>query len=281
MRSHQVMVGQMRQAFPGIRVISEENDSNLNGVDKPIAFARLNRFNILPSLAALPDRSFPLTELVVWIDPLDATQEYTEGLVQYVTTMVCVAYKGQPVMGVVHKPFEKKMDSKSRWRSRLRPSRTQFETYWAWKDVGHSASIQRLLKSRAQQRANRMSSPSDLNIIVSRSHAGQVREKARQAFDDRNIQITQAGGSGYKTIELIKGNADVYMHNTLIKKWDICSPNVLVEEISRSMPASFTDLHGKRIQFDADQPLNKNGVFASIQQKHEQLIQKYEQLDEN
>ena len=34
--------------------------------------------------------------------------QYTENLLEYVTTMVCIAIRGEPVVGVIHKPFSDK-----------------------------------------------------------------------------------------------------------------------------------------------------------------------------
>lgn len=48
----------------------------------------------------------------------------SEQLYQYVTTMVCVAVQGKPVIGVVHQPFEKT------------PT-----TSWAWVERGESSDL--------------------------------------------------------------------------------------------------------------------------------------------
>jgi inositol monophosphatase 3 len=51
-----------------------------------------------------------------------------ENLLEYVTTMVCIAVKGEPVVGVIHKPFEKK-------------------TYWAWVGQGMAEELLEINKA--------------------------------------------------------------------------------------------------------------------------------------
>lgn len=67
--------------------------------------------------------------------------------------------------------------------------------------------------------------------------------------------------TGYKVLELFAGNADAYIHTTLIKKWDICAGNALLKEMSSKM----TTLSGESIGYEyQSDPKNDGGLLASI-----------------
>ncbi|XP_048456989.1 3'(2'),5'-bisphosphate nucleotidase 1 [Rhincodon typus] len=44
-------------------------------------------------------------EIVVWVDPLDGTKEYTEGLLDHVTVLIGIAYDGKAIAGVINQPY--------------------------------------------------------------------------------------------------------------------------------------------------------------------------------
>lgn len=44
-------------------------------------------------------------DVVVWVDPLDGTSEFTQGLLDHVTILIGLSVKGKAIGGVIHQPF--------------------------------------------------------------------------------------------------------------------------------------------------------------------------------
>lgn len=82
------------------------------------------------------------------------------------------------------------------------------------------------------------------------------------------VKIIPAAGSGYKVIQVLEGNATIYLHDTRIKKWDLCAGNAIVSSLGGRM---VTALKGETIDYSADSnrvveggllvELNKNDVI--------------------
>ena len=187
-------------------------------------------------------------EITVWIDPLDATQEYTEGkndpsLLHYVTVMVCIAIRGVPIAGIINQPFVG-------------------VTKWGWVDHGVSSSLKANIDKTSSTGTDK------IKITYSRSHAGQVADTANTAFGKENIQHVPAAGSGYKTLQVVQQKADLYLHTTRIKKWDICAGNAILNAVGGRMNSL------KRKEFDYSfngSPANDDGLVAYMPGKLKQV----------
>ncbi|XP_022203162.2 putative inositol monophosphatase 3 [Nilaparvata lugens] len=238
--SHCVMYNGLQDAFPTVSVFSEETQANCE---------KSPPLELVPSVDKgmddLVDHFVSGEDLAIWIDPLDATYEFTENLLQYVSTMVCVAYKGNPIIGVIHKPFVKEP-----------------RTTWAWVNTGSSPHIKsyREIKKRP-------------TVIVSRSHAGHVKEIAKEAIG-ADVEVISAGGAGYKVLELLSGNATAYVHSTKIFKWDICAGHAIVTAARGQM----TTLANQPIYYSrASEPSNSQGVLATMD-KHQWYADKFKTI---
>lgn len=232
-RSHCAMYNSLKNAFPGATVISEEASKDCDTIvvpDLSNPFSNLKEYDIGEDVENIED-------VTIWIDPLDATKEFTENLLHYVTTMVCIAVKGKPIIGVIYKPFETKKDR---------------SLYWTWTGHGASQNLQNLPQPETNE------SPI---LIVSRSHAGQVNNASQIAFG-KNVEIITAAGAGYKFLEVAVGNATAYVHMTAIKKWDICPGIAIVSALGGKTTSLFG---GKAINFAAgDSKVLTSGLLATM-----------------
>jgi inositol monophosphatase 3 len=202
-----------------------------------------------------------LTDAVtVWIDPLDATQEYTEGdkdLLKFVTVMVCIAIKGKPIAGIIHQPYDADGNSDKGG-----------VTKWAW--VGHDSSLS-LTQAVEPHTAK---STDNVRVIASRSHPGDVIAIAESAFkgSGQTVEQIKAAGAGYKALQVVEGRADLYLHTTAIKKWDICAGDAILKATGGQM----TTREGTEIDYSfKGSPLNEHGlVAASNTANHDQYLTK-------
>ena len=112
--SHQIITQGLKSLWPELRYRSKKRD-HTSSKDLALGIIPLENPEISYLMEQHTDREeepVQLADVAVWIDPLDATMEYTEGgqvpeLLRYVMVMVCVTVKGRPVAMVMHQPFVK------------------------------------------------------------------------------------------------------------------------------------------------------------------------------
>lgn len=101
--SGSVFVNGLRQLFPGISILSEETEPDPLVLD----------MSPLEQLQLEEDPWLDLKDLLITVDPLDATKEFTENLVHYVTTMVSSCVPSGPVDLICRLPQRSKSRSTS------------------------------------------------------------------------------------------------------------------------------------------------------------------------
>lgn len=252
--SHTIITSGLLAVWPKLNLRSEERSEPQEATPSVIPQIA---FNAEVMNAVGRDEKVFLKDVVVWIDPLDATQEYTEGgknpeLLNYVTVMLCIAINGEPIAGIIHQPFA---------TAQRKP-----KTYWGW--VGHGLS-KTVLESVEHSTKN----PQDVNLIVSRTHPGDVTEVANRSFGGwKLVKHVTAAGAGYKSLAVVRGQADVYLHTTAIKKWDICAGDAMLRTVGGKM----TNLKGEKANYGLySEDKSEGGILATrTEASHKEYLEK-------
>ncbi|CAG9794079.1 unnamed protein product [Diatraea saccharalis] len=240
--SHCAMFYSLKNTFPKLSIVSEEHSKGDSRCEQQEVLETESQLFEHKIIDYMNDEYVLAKDVTIWIDPLDATQEYTESLYQYVTTMVCVAIHGVPIIGVIHYPFP--------------PT-----TYWGW----HTKKTSNNIANVPHQEENK----EHPRVVVSRSHPGKVAEIAKEAFGANTI-VTPAAGAGFKVMGVVNGTYDVYLHATAIKKWDLCAGNAIIMAVDGMM----TTVKGENIDYSTDSNVKVTDGIIVTRYDHDYYLSK-------
>uniref|UniRef100_A0A674P975 3'(2'),5'-bisphosphate nucleotidase 1 n=1 Tax=Takifugu rubripes TaxID=31033 RepID=A0A674P975_TAKRU len=267
----------LAQQFPKITIIGEEELPSEEISNDLIENGHLEE--ILHTTCPKEYRELKEEELVVWVDPLDGTKEYTEGsrhlrapsraqtphkgsdaaqplctflsLLDNVTVLIGIAHGGKAIAGVINQPF---------YNYQLGAGADLGRTIWGMSGLG-------AFGFQLQE------APGDRRVITTtRSHSSKVVTDCVEAMEPH--EVIRVGGAGNKVIQLVEGRASAYVFASPgCKKWDTCAP----EAILTAVGGKLTDMHGNAYRYDANvKHMNSAGVLATLR-NHEYYISRVPQ----
>ncbi|XP_066245955.1 3'(2'),5'-bisphosphate nucleotidase 1 [Euwallacea similis] len=243
------IVASLSRLFPDVTIIGEEGPDNDVG-DVPLEWIikDLDK-GVLAGSCPMEFSGVKAEDVVVWVDPLDGTSEYTQGLLDHVTVLIGLAVKGKAVGGVIHQPY---------YNYKINPE-TEGRTLWGLIGLGVGGFTP--------------SDPCSDKFIVTttRSHADVTVLKTLETL--KADEVIRVGGAGHKVLLLLEGKAHAYVFASKgCKRWDTCAP----EGVLRALGGVLTDIHGKEYDYSRDVSYpNAQGVFATLKQvNHADLIAK-------
>ncbi|XP_066983017.1 3'(2'),5'-bisphosphate nucleotidase 1 isoform X3 [Macrobrachium rosenbergii] len=229
------IISSLNKCFPKITIIGEEGEEEtLDTSDKVFDPDAMPAVNVkCPSeLSSLAEE-----EIVVWVDPLDGTAEYTQGLLDHVTVLIGIAHSGKAIGGIIHQPYFNYQT----------PGGKLGRTVWGV--VGGEVGGMPL------------TSPPEGKLIVTttRSHSSSTVNDAISAVSPD--EVLRVGGAGHKVMLLLEGKAHLYVFASPgCKKWDTCAPQAVLEAAGGVL----TDIKGIPIPYHSTAPhRNSTGVLAS------------------
>ncbi|KAM3960483.1 3'(2'),5'-bisphosphate nucleotidase 1 isoform 1-T1 [Aphomia sociella] len=267
------IIASLSAQYPKINIIGEE-DSLDNECDVPSDWLVVDLDKDVLSLEC-PSALQNVNEedIVVWVDPLDGTSEYTQGalmlkrdpwerwkmylthpfismkwyysllqakygFLEHVTVLIGISVNQKPVAGVIHQPY---------YKNQVGSEKKMGRTIWGLQEMGVGGYTP-------------APPPDSLVITTTRSHSNPIVEQALAVMNAS--QILRVGGAGYKVLQLLEGKASVYVFaSSGCKKWDTCAP----EAILSAAGGKLTDILGNFYKYGTSESRpNKTGVLAAV-----------------
>jgi 3'(2'), 5'-bisphosphate nucleotidase len=225
-RANALLVQRLHDAFPGVPVVSEESE--------PGSFGAFRR-----------------AEQVLFVDPLDGTQEFIDRNGEFVVMIGLVAGAGA-VAGVIHAPV-----SGVAWVAGVGLGAWHVDPARPWVSVQASAT-----RDLAQAR-----------LVASRSHRNLRLERALATLGVREVR--SVGSAGLKVAQVAEGLAEAYVHTGAgLKRWDVCAVDALVTAAGGRV----SDVTGAPIDYRGASLSCERGLVASNGLTHAAILGRLAQV---
>lgn len=259
--AQRMIVANLSRKFPASFIVGEEQLEEDKQADEKLLIDDYDQ-EILKLNLPNDYNDIQENDLTIWIDPLDGTTEFVKGLLEHVTVLIGISYKGRSVAGVIHQPFHGYgIDSVSTHGEEMlaRVSELKGRTMWGLVGLGCFGVEPKSL-------------PEDKFIITTTaSHSNaNVEESIASLKPD---QVLKVGGAGHKVLLVLEGKAHAFVFTSNgCKRWDTSAPEALL----RAAGGRLTDAFGKQIEYqynDSRGYQNFLGVVAAINQRfHSRVI---------
>lgn len=100
------ILSEIHNVFPKLAMVDEEKYVTASQSPNPNQAQQENPIFRIPKIFS---SYIPNEELAVYVDPLDATLEYSQNLTEYVTVSACVTRCGVPIAGIIYQPFSQRI----------------------------------------------------------------------------------------------------------------------------------------------------------------------------
>lgn len=190
------IVASLSKLFPNVRVIGEEGTIDLKNVPTDWIVSDADQ-EFLNKTCPEPLAHINETDVVIWVDPLDGTSEYTQGILESVTVLIGMSVRNRAVGGVIHQPYYRRSDNQLG------------RTIWGLKGLGSGG-----FEAKADIDGK-------LIVTTTRSHSNELVQSVLRALEP--TEVIRVGGAGYKVLQLLEGDANAYVFASPgCKKWDTC-----------------------------------------------------------
>ena len=192
------------------------------------------------------DDSRRLHQKRVWIvDPVDGTQEFIEGILEFVI-MIGLSIDGDPKLGVLLQPGS----------GRLYVGLPGYGSF----RVEHGQTAELKVSERVQVHT--------MPVVLSRRHLTPFMEEIVDNVGfARNVRM---GSAGLKAALIAEQGADCYFFASLgMKEWDMCAPAAVL----LGAGAQLTDCWGHPLKFNQADVRLTHGFVASNGPQHDRIVE--------